>query len=97
MATRTRVIIVEKRLEGPFGSAVLAARIPHEDLPRHANDDGVVEVEFCRPDPEDQQPYEPYDETRARLTIRCLERGFRVLTDQELEDEIDRERAEDGE
>lgn len=94
----TRVILGTTNLTGAYGSGVAVARRPHEDLPRFANDDGVVEVEYRR---SEDSTYEPLDETFARLIARCEERGFRVLTGEQLDAEleqgfIERNPAESG-
>lgn len=84
----TRVILGTTNLAGAYGSGVAVARRPHEDLPRFANDDGVVEVECRR---SEDSTYEPLDETFARLIARCEERGFRVLTGEQLDAELEQE------
>ena len=88
MDTRTRVTLGTTNLSGAYGSGVAVARRPHEDLPRFANDDGVVEVEYRR---SENGTYEPLDETYARLTARCEERGIRVLTADQLDAELEAE------
>jgi hypothetical protein len=80
-----RVTLGTTNLTGAFGSGIAVARRPHEDLPRFANDDGVVEVEYRR---SENDTYEPLVETYARLISRCEQRGIRVLTDEQLEAEL---------